>query len=184
MKPMPTIAASSLVLSALATVAAAQPALAPLEGPAEPTPAAPSDLDYRDPGVATALSIGGTLVPIALVVAGSEMDSKSNTGSSAGITMVEAGLAGMVLGPSLGHWYAHDYLTPGLGMRAGGGALIVYGLVEALSCGFDESTGCSGNVATAGRTATSWNAAHVRVLPTMMSSNGHSTMGVGLGGTF
>lgn len=185
-----------LVLATTAT-ALAQPALTPLAAPASPAAPAPQEsTGDKDPGVATLLSIAGTVVPSALVLSAAGTEN-----GSAGLFL--AGLLGMELGPSLGHWYAGDYLTAGLGMRAGGTALLVVGLGEALQCldvndGSCHSggeaplligaglfvTGSIYDIATAGRAANQWNKEHLRLAPTMISSAGHSTVGVGLGGSF
>ncbi len=185
-----------LVLATTAT-ALAQPALTPLEVPASPAAPAPREpAGNKDPGVATLLSIAGTVVPTAIVVSAAGTENGS-------VGLVLAGLLGMELGPSLGHWYAGDYLTPGLGMRAGGTALLVVGLGEALQCidvndGSCRSggeaplligaglfvTGTIYDIATAGHAANTWNKEHLQLAPTMISSAGHATVGVGLGGSF
>jgi hypothetical protein len=187
---MLTVAA--VILSAAATTS-------PATVPAQPALAGTDVvIDYKDPDVALALSIGGTVAPTIATIYG-----LSHDGPSSG-TLIGLGLTGMFLGPGLGHWYAGDYLTAGLGMRVAGGALVVGGALAGLGeCGFEENCTPNGGVAlmtigaglfvggtiydiaTSGRAANGWNREHmVHMAPTAISSNGHTTMGVGLGGTF
>lgn len=72
---------------------------------------------------ATALTIAGTAVPLAMIVGG--LASESDGGNSIAV----AGLAGIVIGPALGHLYAPDRpgLELGLGVRVGAVALAVAG---------------------------------------------------------
>jgi hypothetical protein len=178
--------ATALVLAAGAAAASAQPA--------------PDQLDAKDPGTATLLSIGGTVAPLALVAAGAGAGAQGNGSSGA---LLAAGIGGLVIGPSLGEWYAHDYFSPGLGLRGAGAALIIAGLgcfngIAGPPCPPRDNSGTAVAVIgavviaggtlcdllTAGRSAREWNAAHVRVVPTVIGSAGRQTVGVGLGGNF
>lgn len=118
------------VLAALALAlavpgsAAAQPASTTLE------PRAPVAAPY-DPTVALALSLGATAVGYGVLYAG--VDRRSD-----GLTAV--GLAGIGLGPSIGHWYSGHVLTRGLGFRVVGAATAAAGaLVMVSSCPIFET---------------------------------------------
>ncbi len=183
-----------LLVAATTATASAQPVLAPLSAPAQPAPVAPrARAGRKDPGVATLLSIAGTVVPTAALFA-------AGSAGSAGGDVFVASVIGMELGPSLGHWYAGDYLTAGLGLRAGGTALVVAGLSQAFDCNGDScrssgtapaafgaalfASGVVYDIATAGHAANAWNTGHLQLAPTTISSAGHATVGVGLGGSF
>ena len=49
--------------------------------------------------------------------------------------MFDVALLSTLITPSLGHIYAGDYWTAGLGMRAAGGAVALVGVAQALDCG-------------------------------------------------
>lgn len=103
------LVASVLVLAAVPALAAAQPASTP------PTPAAG---ERYDPGLALALSVGGTVVGYAAMYASVDQGAPWLAG-------VGAGLA--VIGPSAGHWYTGHYFTRGLGARVIGAAALAGG---------------------------------------------------------
>ena len=154
----------------------------------------------KDENTALLLSLGGTAASVALVVAG------ANSEGSNGDSLVTIGLLSSLVTPSFGHWYAGDYFTAGMGMRAGGGLLAIVGLGQALGCAFAEESdsSCNGDsgaafmllgvglyaggtiydIATAPSAARRWNEHHLQLSPMMVSSGAHSGMGVGLGGTF
>jgi hypothetical protein len=85
---------------------------------AEPAPDRPTKR------VLTAYAITWAAVALPAMVAalGSEADPAGN--SPTAIAFGSVGIAGMVLGPSAGHWYAGDWITPGLALR-GGAAITV-----------------------------------------------------------
>lgn len=96
---------------AVAGSAAAQPADAP----------APDRAD-KSLWSAYLLTAGATTMPMALIAVFGEGKGEAITGSIA--------IAGMVLGPSAGHWYVGRPFTTGLVLRAGSavavGALVAY----------------------------------------------------------
>ena len=196
MRPRLLVATTLLVAATASATASAStpPVLAPLSAPAQPAPPDLSDQPgMKSPTVAALLSIAGTVVPTAALFAA------GSAGSASGDVFV-ASLVGMELGPSLGHWYAGDYLTAGLGLRAGGTALVIAGLSQAFDCNGDScrssgtapaafgaalfASGVVYDIATAGHAANAWNTEHLQLAPTMISSAGHATVGVGLGGSF
>lgn len=145
---LPTLAAVSL-LALLARPAAAEPAT------------------EKSGDDALALSGGVTLLSGILVAATADADRLS--------PMTAAGAIGLTIGPSLGHLYAGEYLTWGMGLRAAGLATAILGY-RAASCGrtgdCDAPAGTAAmlvggaafaagviwDVATARRAADRWNA--------------------------
>lgn len=132
----PRVAAAALVsLVTVAGLAArtahAQPGLAPPA--ASPSP----DLDERSPVAAFALSLGGTGVSVAALIAGSEPDSGP---------LFLLGLGGLVVAPSLGHFYAGETRRGWLftAVRAGSlggafvGALMMFPCVDLFSTEEDD----------------------------------------------
>jgi len=140
------IITASLLL-ALTGRASAQPGTTPAVPPSditdeppaqEPAPAPPmwrslDEEDAQDPetqprgevrsgGAAFLLSLGGTTLSWGLMVAGA--------GEGFGGTNW-VGLAGVVLAPSFGNWYAERYFTRGLGVRLVSVAAIVGGFAMA-----------------------------------------------------
>jgi hypothetical protein len=103
-------------------------------------PAAPASVDEDDgpksQGVAVALTIGGSLVGPALVtsaiVDGADAGSPLHAHFDA---LMIAGGASIVLGPSLGNWYAGKGWSKGLGWRVAGMAVGAVG-VSMISSGF------------------------------------------------
>lgn len=88
---------------------------------------APVDLERLNPSTAAALSVVGTLGGLALTVFGSQ-------NSSMRTPMVLLGLAGIAIGPTLGHIYSHHTWNLGLGMRLAGLAAGVIGAALMLQC--------------------------------------------------
>jgi hypothetical protein len=178
-----------LALAFVSNVARAQPAMT---APIAPL-AAPMSDDDESPATALMLSIAGNVVPTVALVAGSHANSDGLLWFSA---------IGSLLLPSMGHWYAGDYLTPGLGIRAAGVVLAGLGSSAvfdscASSCG--SAAGYAGILAgvtlfiagavydgvTAGDAARSYNTKHhLQLAPTMVNDGMHSNVGLGLGGTF
>lgn len=93
-----------LLLTTTITTASAQP---------EPEP--------RSEDMALGLSLGITALSWGALIAGSESPGAASVG-----------LAGVVLGPTTGHWYSGRIATWGLGLRVVGAAAAIVGLVEAL----------------------------------------------------
>lgn len=186
-----------IVLLLSATTAAAQPALtAPQQGSPQGTM---SDSTEKDPTTAVLLSIAGSAIPVALIAAGSSVDDE-NLQATFGF----GAAIGMLVGPSLGHWYAGDYLTGGMAMRGiGGSAFVIGAAMEFGDCFLKE--GCDSNgsaimlmggavfvagvvydVATSAEAARQYNAKHARrsfqLGPTMVGA--HASPGLGIAGTF
>lgn len=104
-----------------ARVASAQAAT-----PAEPALVA-SDGD-RSPGTAVMMSLGGSAVSWALLIASTQM----HDSSSARAMAITGGL-GTLVAPSFGHWYAHSYMTWGQGIRLGSLAVASIGFATVAS---------------------------------------------------
>ncbi len=189
-------------LAALAAPASAQPALTPLVEPAgAPHEPVATAADAKSPTTAVLLSLGGTAGSVALMVAG------ANSSGSNADSLITVGLLSTLITPSLGHWYAGHYLTAGMAMRAGGGVLVIAGVAQALGSEFSSESSDGGDsgdagatmfllgaglylggalydIATAPSAAEHWNDKHLQLAPTMVSSGTHTTVGLGLGGSF
>jgi len=89
----------------------------------------------RSPGLAMALSLGGTLVPTAgalLALPGAR--------GRAGDFLAAAAMGCLTGAPSAGHWYAGRRFTLGLGLRLGGlGSFVATSLT---GCGLDTGDNC------------------------------------------
>lgn len=94
------------------------------------TPRSVVSVERKSPGLALALSVGGTAVP--LFAAGFLMDTR------AGPVLVGMG---SVIGPSLGNHYAENRrrVIKGFKIRAAGATLIAEGMVIGLGAPFSES---------------------------------------------
>ncbi|HTR55933.1 MAG TPA: hypothetical protein VMJ10_34895 [Kofleriaceae bacterium] len=171
-----------LIVSALARVAAAD------DGPPglQPDP-------QKDRTTAFELSIGGTAASLAVVGLGA-------SSQSGGVEL--AGLASLLVTPSLGEWYAGQPFTLGMGVRAASTAAFIVGISTAIRCDGEQSSGCglgalwvagaigygAGiliDVAGAGHAVDRFNAAHrLQFAPTVMATPSGSVMGMGVGGRF
>ncbi len=185
---MKLAALAAVATLAVATSAHAQPALTPAQ-PRGPAP----ESEHKDPSTALLLSLGGSAGSLALFLAGIAQEDGS---------LISAGVLTSFITPSLGHWYAGNYFTPGMGLRLGGGVLAVAGIAAALGSIDDESSngddgatmfvlgaglyagGVVYDIATAGGAAERWNAKHLQLAPTLVSSGTHTTVGLGVGGAF
>jgi hypothetical protein len=141
---MKTAIITGALLLALAGRAFAQPGMTEpgLEPLPPPPPAQVPAGEELSEGTALALSLGGTAGSWALLI-GSPLVGIGGGNEEAAALMGTAGSLGIVLAPSFGHWYAGKYLTRGLGLRLGGGALMITGLIvalmeEPLSFGHDD----------------------------------------------
>ncbi len=187
-----------------AATAHAQPGMTPvvpvmpLQQPAQPAaedPTPSNTVDYKSPATATMLSIGGTVLPVVALAAMTADDRTPSVGLAGTVAMIG------FFGPSFGHWYSGDYVTPGLGLRAGGTVLAIVGFGEAFSCAWSDTSCTNGmsplilglglyaggtilDIATAGSSAKRWNTHHVRLVPTAITSAGHTSMGAGLSASF
>jgi hypothetical protein len=180
-----------VVVITFAGVAAAQPAAASAKLPSDPV-AQPASQDRVSERTAFWLSFGGAVA--------------SWTTLGAGISMghgylVGAGMVSTLFAPTIGHWYAHRTATRGLGLRAGGAAAILVGValvpVCEETCGDGYSAalalllfggsalyiaGTIDDVATAHRTARSYNARDHLIAPIVNPSTG--SIGLAFTGRF
>ena len=108
-------------------LARAQPGSTPvvLAPPAADLPPART----RSPGTALALSLGGTAAAYAMVAWGTAAPD-----SAAGQTMGWVGVGSALIAPSLGHWYAGEGFTTGLGLRLGGAGMGAVGALSLQRC--------------------------------------------------
>lgn len=70
----------------------------------------------------TGVGVSGALFVSAFLV--------SETGGYVNMPLLYAGLGSSVITPSLGHWYAGEWLTVGMGIRAGAAALATLAVLE------------------------------------------------------
>ena len=120
------VAAATVASVAIAAPAHAQPGdVMPVQALTQP------QFDTVDEDTAIGLSLGGTVASWALLIAGGE----TNNGTMSGI-----GALGTLLAPSLGHWYAHQALTRGLGLRVLGATAGMVGFALVLDHLFDETS--------------------------------------------
>lgn len=190
------VVAAALILTA--SPALAQPGASPaLTQPAgEPMAGelmAGELTEEKSEQAALGLSLLGTIAPFMVTVAAVSSDQPE---------LALAGAVGMLIGPSLGHWYAGQYVTGGLLIRGAGAALVLGGLVQALddfgcegSCGSEGATlalagaavfigGTLYDLATAGRAAREWNEKHLDMGPMVVSSVSGPVAGLGVAGSF
>jgi hypothetical protein len=146
---------------------------------------AESKPERKSRGIALALAAAGTIVPVAVIAAG--FDDKN-------VTMMLAGTGTLMLSPSLGHWYAGEVFTTGMGVRIVGGGLAL--LSAAYLANGDSGSNFLGftliggisllgagtlmDVVAAPRAVDAWNAEHVEVT-VVKTGNGY---GLGVAGTF
>lgn len=151
----------------------------------------------KDPETAQTASLGATAVPLALGALAAWK------GSEAGWVLMGAGL---MIGPSAGHWYAGTTISTGLGIRLAGTALAGALLLPAAECAIigDESgqsscglkqgaflvgvgaviVGAVHDLATAGDAARRHNARTIQIAPTVVAGARSTTAGLGLSGAF
>jgi hypothetical protein len=110
-----------LVLVLLGGTAFAQaPGDAPLRDPAALDP--PPTAKTKSTAEAYLVTIAATTVPIALSALAEPDDASKATTFQNALGVV--GIAGMLLGPSAGHWYLGEGVTTGLALRLTGAAVI------------------------------------------------------------
>jgi hypothetical protein len=71
----------------------------------------------------------------------------SKTSGDVNMPLVYIGLGTSVITPSLGHWYAGNYLTPGMGIRAAAAAFATFGVLnysQTVRCNTAEYKECTG----------------------------------------
>lgn len=95
-------------------------------------------IDDKSPTLATVASVGATVGAIGLAI---------RSGEETGLYLASAGL---LLGPSVGHWYAGDAAVPGLVLRGAGFGLMALTVASAFDCRIDDSHSPSCSAATAG----------------------------------
>lgn len=136
---MKTAAVAASIILALAGSASAQPGMTePVPAPAPAAPPAPTGGELNE-GTALALSLVGTVGSWALFIGSAYM---SEGGDGSGV-LTTVGAIGVLVGPSIGHWYAGKYVTRGLGLRALGVAAAFTGAMVALSeCGLFSEEPC------------------------------------------
>jgi len=124
---------AALLVLAMAGSAAAQPSLtSPSSWP--PPPTAPQGEELSE-STAVWLSLGGTAASWTLLAVASKMDQGPGSNAS---NIGTIGALGTLLAPSFGHWYAHSYLTRGLGLRVAGVTATFFGLGVLLGSCEDE----------------------------------------------
>ncbi|MGE5184020.1 MAG: hypothetical protein ACM31C_18240 [Acidobacteriota bacterium] len=102
--------------SIVAAVLAARTAAA--QAPADTAPAPDADRSVLTGYLISIAATGGPLVAGAVI----DYDGAPRGWRPAAAGML--GIAGAIFGPSAGHWYAGEGLTPGLELRLGAGAVI------------------------------------------------------------
>ena len=134
MKIAAIVVASALLAAPL--TAAAQPGLA---DPLPPPRSRPVDKSGdKSPGLALSLSLLGTAASYATLIAASDTESEG---------LVLLGLGGIVIGPSLGQFYAGETgrgITHSL-VRVGAGVVILAGAVTTFSDCWGEEGDCDGS---------------------------------------
>ncbi len=98
--------------------------------------------DYRDPTTALWLSAGITAGGLALVVGMAVKPSGFDLPSPIAEAAVIAGVAGLVVGPTVGHIYAGHTGSVGLGLRAGSLVPMALGALGEFACGLAANS-CS-----------------------------------------
>jgi hypothetical protein len=89
--------------------------------------------DEKSESVATGLSLGITAAGVGLIALGVMNAASDAPLHDALPPLLTAGVAGVVLGPSAGRWYARDAWSAGLGLRLAGAAGFAIGSSLALS---------------------------------------------------
>jgi hypothetical protein len=134
------VAIASTVLL-LAGTAAAQPVVTP-PGLTPALPAAappPRQGDEVSESTALAIAVGGTVASYGMVLLGA-----GPVRGDAGRTLIAIGVAGTLIAPSAGRWYARSAGWRGLGLRlAGAGAVALAGAAAVSECGLFRSDPCT-----------------------------------------
>lgn len=154
-----------------------------LASPARAEPTAPPE--PKSPVTATALALTGTIVPLAVIGAG--------IGANDTRVML-GGMAGLMIAPSIGHWYAGEAFTTGMGIRIVGGGIAMLSFAYLIETDGESSAagylmlggaGCAAlgavvDIVTAPGAVDAWNKKHVDVT-VMKTGTGY---GIGLVGRF
>jgi drug/metabolite transporter (DMT)-like permease len=135
------VAIASTVLL-LAGAAAANPVVTPPGlAPAlpAPPPSPPRKGDEVSESTALAIAVGGTAASYGLVLLGA-----GPARGDAGQTLIVIGVAGTLIAPSAGRWYARSAGWRGLGLRLAGAAAVALAGAAAISeCGLFNSDPCT-----------------------------------------
>lgn len=156
------------------------------------SPALADEPDDKSPTAALLLSSTGTLAAYLTFVRAVDA-----TDSSRDLRIGLSAAAWIAL-PSLGHWYAHDWMTKGLVIRTLGLAGIALGAQQSCEdepCGGDfliiasigaVITGTLWDIASAPSAADEYNAAHAHATfsPAVLTPPSGPVFGLGLSGTF
>ncbi len=219
MRALALIAAAALSATAHADTDPEEPPPPPrpaplVAAPGTTEPVVPLD-EPKSPRTARLLSGAGPLLSLGVVTAGGLIagsgSSPAHWRQDVGTGIAWVGVASLPFAPSFGHWYAGDYLTPGLGLRALGIGLFVGGAAN-FTLRFDcadidcppakdntlggtlmllgiasYTTGWIYDVATADRAAREYNRDHatrLSVAPTAIRTGSATSYGLVLGGSF
>lgn len=90
-------------------------------------------------GTAFALSLGGTIGSVGLIAAAVSRDGHPPQST----ILAGAGVAGLLLAPSMGEWYSDEFLTPGLGLRVAGPVIALVGLGAFPCHQLGDGSGCN-----------------------------------------
>ncbi|MBA3459286.1 MAG: hypothetical protein H0T46_04950 [Deltaproteobacteria bacterium] len=90
--------------------------------------------ERKSPNVATALAYAGAFAAPALSLVNFTLEMETPRERRIGYTLIGVESVLMVLGPSAGHWYTGRFTSPGLGIRAGGVAVLATGFVGLVHC--------------------------------------------------
>ena len=153
--------------------------------------------ELKSSQIAIEWSVGGTLASLVLIGVGA---SSHNGG------LATVGVVSSLVTPSLGEWYAGDYVTAGMGIRVASTLVAIVGFGSALcneigdGCksgqqstgaalmlvgGAGYVTGAIYDIATAGSAADSFNRKHaLKVAPTVLTPPSGPVYGLGIGGRF
>lgn len=194
----PAVPASPPVINA--------PSMIPVRsGHAEPRPAYDDgEKGPRSPSTATGYALLGTLAGPALTALAIAASNDDNDDLAAGLGWLAA--AGYLAGPAAGRWYAGESGAGTILVRTGGAGLLIAGLASSICLDSCEEQGSgpgiamlSGaglfigatiyDIATAGDAARDYNRAHrksqsLTLLPLVKQSEGHTTTGLALSGSF
>jgi hypothetical protein len=119
-----------ILLVALVRIASADPpGMTPIGTPL-PVGPPPAAADDKDATVAVELSVGGTVLSIGMFAIGAKTNSDQ---------LAFGGLVSSMVTPSIGEWYAGEYLTWGMGIRAASASIALAGFAEAFC--FDDCEG-------------------------------------------
>jgi len=105
--------------------------------------AEPPESDLKSPVIATALSLGGTVAGVGLIVTAIRFEGALHDEV---VPMLVSGCGALLLGPSLGHWYAHHGWSTGLTLRLVGAATTAFAAMLLVQGLYHPGTGASDDV--------------------------------------